>query len=103
MLGPADLSVIAGIPFQFDHPMIAEAYRRVAQAAKNAGKWWGTVSGSPEHSQMLLDLGARFICHGCDIIQVKLGMEQIQQRYAPLGFTFDNRLAAEAAELAKHR
>jgi 4-hydroxy-2-oxoheptanedioate aldolase len=103
MLGPADLSVIAGIPFQFDHPMIAEAYRRVAQAAKNAGKWWGTVSGSPEHSQMLLDLGARFICHGCDIIQVKLGMEQIQQRYAALGFTFDNRLAAEAAELAKHR
>lgn len=101
MLGPADLSVIAGIPFQFDHPLVAEAYRRVAQAAKNAGKWWGTVSGSPEHSQMLLDLGARFICHGCDIIQVKLGMEQIQQRYAPLGFTFDNRLAAEAAELAK--
>ena len=28
---------------------------------------------------------------------VKQGMEQIQQRYAPLGFTFDNRLAAEAA------
>jgi 4-hydroxy-2-oxoheptanedioate aldolase len=52
---------------------------------------------------MLLDLGARFICHGCDILMVKLGMEQIQQRYAALGFTFDNRLTAAAAELAQRR
>lgn len=102
MLGPGDLSVIAGIPYQFDHPLILGAYRRIAEAAKSNGKWWGTVSGSPEHTQMLLDLGARFICHGCDLIMVKQGMEQIQQCYAPLGFTFDNRLAAEAAELAKH-
>lgn len=101
MLGPADLSVIAGIPYQFDHPLIADAYRRVAAAAKNAKKWWGTVSGSPEHSQMLIGLGARFICHGCDLIMVKQGMEQIQERYAPLGFTFDNRLAAEAARLER--
>lgn len=101
MLGPGDLSVIAGIPYQFDHPTIIGAYRRVAEAAKNAGKWWGTVSGSPEHTQTLFDLGAKFICHGCDLVMVKQGMEQIQQRDARLGFTFDNRLAAEAAELEK--
>jgi 4-hydroxy-2-oxoheptanedioate aldolase len=101
MLGPGDLSVVAGIPYQFDHPLIAAAYRRVSEAAKSAGKWWGTVSGSPQHTQMLLDLGARFICHGCDLVMVKLGMEEIQQRYASLGFTFENRLAAEAAELEK--
>jgi 4-hydroxy-2-oxoheptanedioate aldolase len=101
MLGPGDLSVLAGIPYQFDHPLIADAYRRVAAAAKSAGKWWGTVSGNPEHTRMLMDLGARFICHGCDLIMVKQGMELIQQRYASLGFTFDNRLAAEAAQLAK--
>jgi 4-hydroxy-2-oxoheptanedioate aldolase len=101
MLGPGDLSVIAGIPYQFDHPLIAGAYRRVAEAAARAGKWWGTVSGSPEHTQRLMDLGAKFICHGCDLIMVKQGMEHIQKNYAPLGFSFDNRLAAEAAELAK--
>jgi len=99
MLGPGDLSVIAGIAFQFDHPLISDAYRRVAEAAKSAGKWWGTVSGSPEHTQMLMDLGATFICHGCDLIMVKRGMEQIQASFAPLGFRFDNRLAAEAAAL----
>ncbi len=99
MLGPGDLSVIAGIPYQFDHPLITDAYRLVSEAAKNAGKWWGTVSSTPEHTQMLFDLGAKFICHGCDLIMVKQGMEQIQERYASLGFTFDNRLLAEAEEL----
>ncbi len=103
MLGPGDLSVVAGIPYQFDHPIIIDAYRRVAEAAKSAGKWWGTVSGSPEHTQKLFDLGAKFICHGADLIMVKQGMEQIQQRYAPLGFTFDNRLAAEAARLTENQ
>jgi 4-hydroxy-2-oxoheptanedioate aldolase len=100
MLGPGDLSVLAGIPYQFDHPVITDAYRCLAAAAKAAGKWWGTVSGNPEHTQMLFDRGAKFICHGCDLIMVKQGMEQIQQRYAALGFTFENRLAAEAAKLA---
>ena len=100
MLGPGDLSVLAGVPYQFDHPIIADAYRRVAAAAAGAGKWWGTVTGTPEHSRMLLDLGARFLCHGCDLIMVKQGMELIRQRYAPLGFTFDDRIAAQQAELA---
>lgn len=103
MLGPGDLSVVAGIPYQFDHPLITGAYQRVAAAAKSAGKWWGTVSGTPEHTRKLMDLGATFICHGADLLMVKQGMELIQQRYAPLGFTFDNRLAAEAAELEKKR
>jgi 4-hydroxy-2-oxoheptanedioate aldolase len=101
MLGPGDLSVIAGIPYQFDHPLITGAYERVAAAAKIAGKWWGTVSGGPEHTQRLFDLGAKFICHGCDLLMVKQGMEQIQQRYGELGFQFENRLAAEAAALAQ--
>lgn len=103
MLGPGDLSVIAGIPYQFDHPLIKDAYKRVAAAAQAAGKWWGTTSGTPEHSQMLLDLGARFICHGADLILVKQGWEQIQQKYGPMGFTFDNRLAQEAAALESYK
>lgn len=101
MLGPGDLSVIAGIPYQFDHPVITNAYRRVAEAAANTGKHWGTVSSYPEHTQMLFDLGAKFICHGCDLIMIKQGMENIQERYSSLGFTFENRLNAEADELKK--
>jgi 4-hydroxy-2-oxoheptanedioate aldolase len=101
MVGPGDLSVLAGMPYEFDNPYIVKSIERVAKAAKAAGIHWGTVSGTPEHTRKLLDLGARFICHGADIIMVKRGLEQIQQNYAPLGFTFDNRIAAMTAELEK--
>jgi len=101
MIGPGDLSVLAGIPYEFENSYMLEARKRVASAAKAAGIHWGTVSGSPEHTSKLLELGGRFICHGADIIMVKLGLEQIQKNYAALGFTFDNRIAAMTAELEK--
>ena len=100
MIGPGDLSLLSGIPCQFDHQIIYEAYRKVAAAAKGAGKYWGTTSPSPEHSQMLMDLGAQFICHGVDILYLKQAWEGIQQRYSKIGFQFDNQLEAEAAKLA---
>lgn len=103
MLGPGDLSVLSGIPCQFDHPIIKDAIDRVAAAAKSSGIYWGTVSGTPEHSKMLMDKGAKFICHGADILILKRGLEQIQAQYGPLGFTFDNRLAAMSAELERYQ
>jgi len=101
MIGPGDLSVLAGIPYEFDNPYMIEAINRVSRAAKAAGIHWGTVSGSPEHTRKLLELGGRFICHGADIVMMKRGLEQIQQNYAPLGFTFDNRIMAMTAEVEK--
>jgi 4-hydroxy-2-oxoheptanedioate aldolase len=99
MIGPGDLSVLAGIPFQFDHPTIQRAYEHVAAVAKKAGKHWGSPAFSPEHAQKLLEMGGRFICHGCDLIMVKQGMEAVQSRFSQLGFSFENRLAEEAAKL----
>jgi 4-hydroxy-2-oxoheptanedioate aldolase len=99
MLGPGDLTVLAGVPCQYDHPIVADALKAIAAAAKNAGKWWGTVSFGPEHAQMLMGMGATFICHGADILIIKQGMELIQQRYAEIGFKFENRLNAQPADL----
>jgi 4-hydroxy-2-oxoheptanedioate aldolase len=99
MMGPGDLSVLSGVPYQFDHPILLRARERIARAAKRAGIHWGTVSSGPDHTRTLLELGARFICHNADIIILKEGLARIQERYAPLGFTFDNRLAVMAAEL----
>jgi 4-hydroxy-2-oxoheptanedioate aldolase len=90
--GPADFSILSGIPGQFDHPMLGDAMRKIADAARRAGKHWGMPSGSLEQTRELLDLGARFICHGADIIMIKNGLEQIQGQFGPLGFTFANRL-----------
>lgn len=100
-LGPGDFSVLAGVPFQYDHEIIQDARRRVAAAAKKAGKWWGTTSFSPEYSQSLIDLGANLVASGADIFFVKLGFEELQRQYEKLSFKFDNRLAAEARSMEK--
>lgn len=92
MLGPADFSILSGIPGQFDHPLIHEARQKLATAAQRHGKHWGCPSSGPEMTRQLLDMGARFICHMADIVLVKNGLEQIQKNFAPLGFTFENRL-----------
>jgi 4-hydroxy-2-oxoheptanedioate aldolase len=87
-LGPGDFSILGGFPGQMDHPAFARAVQHVAEAARRAGKHWGMPCFSPEHGRRLLDMGARFIAHGADIVLVKQGLEQIQQQFAPLGFRF---------------
>ena len=93
MFGPGDFSVLAGVPGEFDHPTLSKARQRVANAAKKARIHWGTVSPNPAHSKSLLEMGARFICHGADILTMKRALEQMQADYTPLGFTFENCLA----------
>ncbi len=90
MLGPADFSILSGIPGQFDHPLIRDAKKRIAAAANKAGIHWGTTCGSIAHIEDALELGARFICHGADILAVKRGLEMVRDDCSKLGFTFDD-------------
>jgi len=92
-LGPADFTVLSGVAGQFDHPVLHDAIRRVAEAARKAGKHWGMPTWSPEHAKHLMGLGARFLAHGSDLIFVKRALEDMQKRFGPLGFEFENRLA----------
>src|SRR5829696_1558352 len=39
-LGPADITVLSGIPGRFDHPEVDRAVRALAAAADRAGKAW---------------------------------------------------------------
>lgn len=78
MLGPADFSILAGIPGQFNHGLIEQALETVAQAAKNTGKNWAATCGSIAQAERMVDKGARLIFHGCDIVYVKQGLEQLQ-------------------------
>jgi 4-hydroxy-2-oxoheptanedioate aldolase len=88
-LGPADFSVLSGFPGQFDHPKVAKAMERVAKAAHNAGKAWGMPAFSPDHCRVLLDKGARLICHSADIVLIKEGLDRIQRQFSNLGFSFN--------------
>ena len=95
MLGPADFSILSGIPGQFDHPQVHEAKQRIAGAARRAGKHWGCPAPTVEEARRLLEMGARVIFYQADIVMVKTGLEQIQREMSPLGLTFDNRLGTQ--------
>ncbi len=79
MLGPADLSVLLERPGQFDHPTIVDAQRRVAAAAKAAGKHWASTSMSIDHARQLAQMGAGLVFHGADIVFVRRGMSSLRE------------------------
>jgi 4-hydroxy-2-oxoheptanedioate aldolase len=93
-LGPFDFSILSGIPGQFEHSLVQEAIRKVAEAASKAGKHWGMPCGTIERVRQVLAMGGRFLYHGVDFLMVKSGLEQLQKQLSPLGFRFDNRLNA---------
>jgi len=99
--GPGDFSVLSGHPGQFNHPKSQAAIEKIAKAAKNTGKHWGMPAGSPERAKELIDMGARFVAHGADIIHIKNALEKIQKDFAALGFTFNNSLTAGASYMQK--
>lgn len=92
--GPGDFSVLASVPGQMAHPLINDATRRIAAAARSAGKVWGMPGFDPAHVARVLDQGARFIAYGTDHMFIKEGLEAVQKQFAPLGFAFQNRLSA---------
>jgi 4-hydroxy-2-oxoheptanedioate aldolase len=94
MLGPADFTVLGGIPGQFDGDAVRKAKQRIASAARAAGIHWGATCPTIQHIQESLGLGARFICYGADILWIKRGLEQVRKECEPLGFKFDG--AAES-------
>ncbi len=93
MLGPADFSILSGIPGDFGHPMILNAMTKIAAAARKTGKHWARPASNLEQARLALELGARMIFHISDLVIVKNGMERMQEQFAPLGFSFVNRLA----------
>ena len=65
--GPGDFSHGIGAPGQWDHPLLKETRKRVAEAAGKYGKYAATV-GSPENYKELVDMGYRFINLGADVV-----------------------------------
>lgn len=81
-LGPADLSLSYGVPLQNDHPHVQKALNRVASAAAKTGKWWGTVTRTPEEAQRELDRGARMITCADDHFLLVHGLQNAQKSFA---------------------
>ena len=78
MLGPGDFSVLTGIPGEFAHPTVTAAQEAVARAAKNSGKNWAATCGTVDAAKRFVDMGARLVFNGCDIVFVKNGLEAVR-------------------------
>jgi 4-hydroxy-2-oxoheptanedioate aldolase len=98
MVGPADFSILGGFPGDFDHPLMTAALEKVSRAAHRAGKHWAFLARNAELAERALNMGAGLIFHFSDLVAVKNALEQVQQRFAGLGFTFDDRRQLAAPE-----
>jgi 2-keto-3-deoxy-L-rhamnonate aldolase RhmA len=67
MIGTNDLCAELGIPSQFTHAKIVDAYEKVIAAAKKHGKWVGS-GGVPTEEGMAqyVRMGVRFLLSGAD-------------------------------------
>lgn len=82
-VGLADLSHSFGVFPEFSHPKVRDVIDRVAKAVgKVKNKWWGMPAGTPDRAKELLDMGARFIYHGADIVVLTQGFKEIKEKFS---------------------
>lgn len=65
--GPGDFSQGIGAPGQWDHPLLAETRKRVAEVANKYGKFAATV-GTLGNFDELKEMGYHFISVGADVV-----------------------------------
>lgn len=68
--GPGDFSQSIGAPGEWNHPLIAEARKRIAAVARKHGKFAGTVGG-PHNIDELFAMGYQFVSIGADVVALK--------------------------------
>jgi 4-hydroxy-2-oxoheptanedioate aldolase len=84
-VGPGDLSISYGVPLQRDHALVQRAFDKVANAAAKAGKWWGTVTPTPESAQLELDRGARMVTCADDHFLLVQGLQNASRQFGNIG------------------
>ncbi|WP_353124386.1 HpcH/HpaI aldolase family protein [Parapedobacter pyrenivorans] len=84
--GPGDFSQGIGAPGQWDHPLLIETRRRVAEAANKYGKFAATV-GSMANLRELLDMGYHFVSIGADVVGLKNYCQDIVKAFGRTGET----------------
>jgi 4-hydroxy-2-oxoheptanedioate aldolase len=81
--GPADFSHSIGVPYQFHHPDVVGARRKILEAALRHGKHAGTVANG-DNVQELADMGFRFLNIGADVVYLVEGFKRAAEAFARL-------------------
>lgn len=68
--GPADFSQGIGAPGDFNHPLLIETRKRVAEVCRKYGKFAGTTSNA-DNIQEWVDMGYRFLSLGADVLGLR--------------------------------
>lgn len=68
LVGTNDLCNALGIPGQLDHPLVREAYMKVAAACARHGKHLGVggMNARPDLAKQMIALGGRYVSAGSD-------------------------------------
>lgn len=82
--GPADYAAGLGLAGQLAHPQVDVAMIQVAQAAREAGKWWGTLAVTREIQIRSRSLGAQFLSPGGDVKIMNLGLRELTKIFEDL-------------------
>jgi 4-hydroxy-2-oxoheptanedioate aldolase len=67
LFGPGDFSQGIGHPGEWDHPLLGNARKRIAEVCAAHDKFAGTVC-SAENARGLVDMGYRFLSVGADVV-----------------------------------
>ena len=74
LIGSNDLCAEMGIPGEFRHERMADAYRRMIEACRKHGKWPGMAGIYTEDiMRIYIDMGARFVLAGGDAAMLMAG------------------------------
>lgn len=90
-VGPADLSHGLGVPGQFQDPRIVKAIEQVADACRKHGKHWG-LPVSPDTAPKFIEMGARFLASGADVLGLGAYLKDLRGRFQKLGVEFEPKI-----------
>jgi len=90
--GPGDFTLAAGIPGNFQSPLVRDAIAETCRNAIAAGKRFGTLVGSVEQAKDEVALGASLVCYGGDLHFVREALANIKREFGAIGFDFDNKV-----------
>jgi 2-keto-3-deoxy-L-rhamnonate aldolase RhmA len=81
-IGPADLSQSMGLPSQWDHPRVWQAFERVAKAAQAHRIHWAILPVNATYARRCVEMGCRMLALGMDVWAFQKGLKAFQTDYA---------------------
>lgn len=87
--GPADYGLLSGATAEGKPERVREAADQVCKDTIAAGKVFSTLCFSNDDMQHFIDLGAKFLAMGHDLMFIRAGLARLQKNLKHMGFDFD--------------